>query len=102
MPSKYTFTIPLEIGVLAKVNVTLLLLIDPDGVSPEIGVSALNEVPLPFTIPTTDVESVSVGVVPPELVPAKPLLDATEIDVTPVPEGVEQMALPLAPTPVAY
>ncbi len=48
-------------------------------------VAADKAVPFPLTIPLTVVERVRIGVVPPEEVPAKPLAEATEIEVTAAP-----------------
>jgi len=45
-------------------------------------VAALIAVPLPFKTPVTVVDSVNAGVAPPELLPARPLADATETAVT--------------------
>jgi len=50
-------------------------------------VAAAIAVPFPNNNPVTLVESVNAGVAPPLDVPAKPLLDEMEIDVTYVPAG---------------
>ena len=56
--------------------------------------AALIAVPLPFNTPVIVVDKVSAGVVPPELLPAKPLALATETAVTVPVVGVDQVGVP--------
>ena len=49
--------------------------------------AAATEVPFPYSIPVTVVLIVRAGVVPPDDVPANPLVELIVMDDTPVPEG---------------